>query len=307
MRGRIELRREQIELATVIARAVETVQPLIDSQGHALHVELPAESLPVDVDPVRLAQVVGNLLTNAAKYTEPNGQIELTANRDGDMAVLRIRDNGIGIDPAMLGRIFDLFVQVDNAAARSQGGLGIGLTLVKNLVEMHHGSVEAHSEGPGKGSEFVVRLPISVRMTNGNHEPKKGRAGQNPPAPSGLRLLVVDDNEDSANSLGMLLRLQGHEVRVIYSGTEALELAKTYVPDMTFLDIGMPGMDGYEVARRLRQQPGLENAALVALTGWGQHEDRRRSREAGFNHHFVKPVEPKTLELLLTEAKRRKS
>jgi PAS domain S-box-containing protein len=305
MRGKIELRRECVELASIVAGAVETVQPLIDAQDHQLLVRLPSESVPIDADPVRLAQVVGNLLTNAAKYTEPGGRIELTAQRDGGVAVLRIRDNGIGIAPDMLPRIFELFVQAAHGTTRTQGGLGIGLTLVKNLVEMHDGTVEARSEGLGKGSEFVVRLPISAQPRAEDHEREVGRRGLQPLSPSGYRLLIVDDNQDAANSLAALLRLQGHEVRVAFSGIAALEIAKTYAPDLVFLDIGMPSMDGYEVARQLRQQPGLEDSILVALTGWGQREDRRRTAEAGFNHHLVKPPDPNTVANVLAELKRR--
>ncbi len=306
MRGKIELRKERVEIATVVARAVETVQPLIDAQGHQLSVRLSAESLPVDADPVRLAQVVGNLLTNAAKYTEPHGRIELTAERELDMAVLRVQDNGIGIARELLPHIFELFVQVDPAATRSQGGLGIGLTLVKNLVEMHNGTVDARSAGLGKGSEFIVRLPLAAPMIEREEASRESQQAAELPAPSGLRLLVVDDNQDAANSLAALLRLQGHEVHVVYSGVAALEMTRTYSPDVMFLDIGMPGMDGYEVARRLRQQPGLEGVVLAALTGWGQQEDRRRSAEAGFDHHLVKPPELKALEGLLADVKRRK-
>jgi PAS domain S-box-containing protein len=302
MRGKIELRREAVELATVVARAVETVQPLVEAQGHQLSIQLPPESLVIDVDPVRLAQVIGNLLTNAAKYTEPGGHIWLTAQRDGDTAELRVRDNGIGIEKNMLPRIFELFVQVDHASTKAQGGLGIGLTLVKNLVEMHNGTVEAHSEGLGKGSEFVVRLPTSAQQLQ-EDAPNAGQRSDTG-VPSGHRLLVVDDNQDAAVSLAMLLKLQGHEVRVAHSGMAALEMAKSYVPDVVFLDIGMPGMDGYEVARRMRQQPGLEKVVLAALTGWGQREDRRRSAEAGFNHHLIKPPELKAIESVIAELKR---
>ncbi len=298
MRGKIELRKETVELAAVVARAVETVQPLIEAQGHDLNVRLSSESMLLNADPVRLAQVVGNLLANSAKYTEPNGRIRLTAKRDGNEAVLRVQDTGIGIAPDMLPHIFELFVQVDHAATRSQGGLGIGLTLVKNLIEMHNGTVEAHSEGLGKGSEFIVRLPISAQALVQDRDGEMEQQVQ-PTAPSGHRLLVVDDNQDAANSLAMLLRLQGHEVRVAFSGPAALEMTKNYSPDVVFLDIGMPGMDGYEVARRLRQQLGLEKVVLAALTGWGQQEDRRRTAEAGFNHHLVKPPEPKLVESVL--------
>lgn len=299
MRGKIELRRERIELATVIARAVETIQPILEVQGHELSVRLSTDSLPIDADPVRIVQVIGNLLTNAAKYTESNGHIWLTSEREGGMAVLKIRDSGIGIAEAMLTRIFELFVQVDNASTKTQGGLGIGLTLVKNLVEMHYGTVEAQSKGLGQGSEFVVRLPISENGLESVHDSERENDAHQRSSPSGHRLLVVDDNQDAANSLGMLLRLQGHEVQVAYSGVAALEMSKSYSPDMVFLDIGMPGMDGYEVARRLRQQPGMEGVVLAALTGWGQQEDRRRTAEAGFDHHLVKPPEPKVVERLL--------
>jgi len=304
MQGKIELRKEPVELAAVVARATETAQPLIEAQGHRLGISIPSESLLLDADPVRLAQVVANLLTNAAKYTEPSGRIWLAAERVGREAVLRIRDNGIGITPAMLPRIFDLFVQVDHATTKAQGGLGIGLTLVKNLCEMHDGSVEARSAGLGKGSEFIVRLPISTKGLPDAGTPEPGLAA-GPAAHSGHRLLVVDDNRDAADSLAMLLELQGHEVRVAHSGSAALEMTEAYTPDVVFLDIGMPGMDGYEVARRLRRQPGLEEVVLAALTGWGQQEDRRRTADAGFDHHLVKPPDPKAVESVLAELKKR--
>jgi PAS domain S-box-containing protein len=303
MRGRIELHRERVELATVVAGAVETVQPLVDAQRQQLSVRLPPDSMAVDADPVRLVQVLGNLLTNAAKYTDPGGRIALTAERDGPVAVVRVRDDGIGIAPDMLPKIFDLFVQVDHAATRSQGGLGIGLTLVKNLVEMHNGTIEARSEGRGRGSEFVVRLPLAAAEPVGEPGAQAERSQAAPR--SGYRLLVADDNQDAADTLAMLLGLQGHEVRVAYSGVAALEMTKDYRPDAVFLDIGMPGMDGYEVARRLRQQPGLEGAVLAALTGWGQHEDRRRSAEAGFDHHLVKPPEPQALDGVFAALRRK--
>lgn len=298
MRGKIELRKERIELATVIARAVETVQPLMDAQGHQLSVWIPDQPLPIEVDPVRLAQVIGNLLTNAAKYTESNGRIWLTVERDFDVVVLRVRDNGIGIAAAMLPRIFELFVQVDHSSTKAQGGLGIGLTLVKNLVAMHNGTVAVHSDGLGKGSEFVVRLPISQEINQIRDMTELTRSS-NASVRSGLRILLVDDNQDAAVSLSMLLKLQGHDVQVAHDGLSALEVARSYQPHVVFLDIGMPGMDGYEVARRIRQQPGMEKVVLAALTGWGQQEDRRRTSEAGFNHHLVKPPELKALEGVL--------
>jgi len=311
MRGKITLHREHVELASIVARAVETVQPLIQAQDHQLTIHLPQESLPLEADPVRLAQVVGNLLTNAAKYTEPGGRITLTAEQEpatssssqgkeaGREVVLRVRDSGIGIAPDMLPRVFDLFVQADHAATRSQGGLGIGLTLVRNLVEMHQGTVRANSAGLGQGSEFVVRLPLAEILAK---EPARGpRAEQHSPATSALshRVLVVDDNIDAADSLAMLLRLQGHEVEVAHDGPSALQLAASVRPEMVFLDIGMPGMDGNEIARRLRRQPTLNGLVLVALTGWGAPEDRRRTADAGFDHHLVKPVEPIALDALL--------
>lgn len=299
MRGKIDLRRERVELATVIARAVETVQPLIESHAHDLDVSVCAESLLVDADPIRLAQVIGNLVTNAAKYTDPGGRIWIVADKREDEAVITVRDTGIGIAPEQLSRIFDLFVQVDHASTKAQGGLGIGLTLVKNLVEMHNGQIEVHSEGLGKGSEFVLRLPL---MTGAIRNDAEAAATPAPPIrPSGTRLLVVDDNHDAATSLATWLKLQGHDVRVAFSGLAALDIARSYIPHAVFLDIGMPGMDGHEVARRLRALPGLEGVVLAALTGWGQQEDRRKSAESGFNHHLVKPPDPQTLERIVSD------
>jgi CheY-like chemotaxis protein/two-component sensor histidine kinase len=300
MRGKIVLRKESVDLASVVARAAETAQPVIEAQAQELTIELPPEPLPLEADPVRLAQAVGNLLTNAAKYTERGGHIWLTAAREGGEAVVRVRDTGIGIAPEMLPKIFDLFVQADPGANRSQGGLGIGLTLVKNLVAMHKGSVRVESAGLGKGSEFIVRLPLSSLKPGEPSADRNGEKQQTPP-PSRHRLLVVDGNKDAADSLAMLLRLQGHEVRVAHDGPAALELAAGYRPQMVFLDIGMPGMDGYEVARRLRSLPGLAGIKVAALTGWGQSEDRRRSKEAGFDYHFVKPVDPTTLQSLVAD------
>jgi CheY-like chemotaxis protein/anti-sigma regulatory factor (Ser/Thr protein kinase) len=286
-------------LAAVIASAVETVQPLIEVQGHRLELSLPQESLLVQGDPVRLAQVVANLLTNAAKYTEAKGHIWISARQeDDDFIALAVRDDGIGIASDMLPHIFQLFVQVDHTSTRAQGGLGIGLTLAKNLVEMHGGTLEARSAGLGRGCEFIVRLPRVARQGDGMRERADGEQLREL-SEAGHRLLVVDDNEDAAESLAELLRFRGHEVRVAHDGASALTMAATYLPRMIFLDIGMPGMDGFEVARRLRQLPGLQGTVLAALTGWGQREDRRRTAEAGFDHHFVKPPEPATLETLL--------
>ena len=299
MRGKIDLHMEPVELATVVARAVETAQPLIEVQGHHLALFLPQESLLVHADPVRLTQVIGNLLTNSAKYTEANGHIWVSADRAADDVLLRVRDDGIGIAPDMLPHVFELFVQADHTSTKAQGGLGIGLTLAQNLAQMHGGAIEARSAGLGKGSEFIVRLPLLPLERQGVPE-EPGEEHPQPQASScGRRLLVVDDNEDAATSLAILLRLQGHEVRVAHDGPSALALAASCLPSVILLDIGMPGMDGYEVARRLRALPGLNDVVLAALTGWGQQEDRRRTAEAGFDHHFVKPLDANLLGNLL--------
>jgi signal transduction histidine kinase/CheY-like chemotaxis protein len=299
VRGKVDLRPESVEVAAVVARAVETSQPLIDAEGHRLTVSLPPEPLWVHGDPVRLAQVVSNLLSNAAKYTERGGQVGLTAAREGGEAVLRVRDTGIGIAPELLPRLFDMFFQAERRTKDAQGGLGIGLALVRGLVERHGGSIEAHSDGPGKGSEFVVRLPLLAMGDGAGGRPQdNGRRPEAEPAPR--RVLVVDDNVDAADSLALLLRLEGQEVQVAYEGPSALALAEAGPPALAFLDLGMPKMDGYELARAFRASPALKGTVLVAVTGWGQPEDRQRTREAGFDHHLVKPVEPGTLRRLLS-------
>ena len=297
MRGKVDLRRERVDLAAVVSRAVETARPLIEAGRHELTVEVPPDPVRLDADPVRLAQVLGNLLTNAAKYTEPGGRIRLTVETTSGEVTIRVRDTGIGIPADMLDRVFDPFVQTDVARGRSQGGLGLGLALVRSLVELHGGTVAARSDGPGRGSEFTIRLPMPAddgRQTSGEAETPSAPS----PHPAGLRVLVVDDNRDAADSLAMLLKLKGHDVRVTYDGTAALTAA-SFQPDLVFLDLGMPGMDGYEVARRLRQLPEGQRCLLAALTGWGQEEDRRRTREVGFDRHLVKPVDPAELSALL--------
>ncbi len=298
-RGKIELRKAPIELRAVVARAVETARPLIDARRHELTVTLPPDPLLVEGDLVRLAQVVANLLNNAAKYMQPGGLIVLTTARQGGEAVVRVRDAGIGIASKALPRVFDLFTQGDDAAALSQGGLGIGLTLVRRLVEMHGGKVEAHSAGLGRGSEFVVRLPALAEKPPRGRKPTEGPRGR----ATGRRVLLVDDNEDSADSLAELLRLWGHEVRAAHNASQALAAVRAFRPDVAVLDIGMPDMNGYEVARLLRTQGGLNGAAFVALTGYGQDDDRRRSAEEGFRAHLVKPVDPGALRELLTKLK----
>ena len=302
MRGRIELRKEHVELATIVARAVELAQPLFEARRHAFSVDLPSDSMRVDADSVRMAQVIANLLTNAAKYTEDGGTIALTATRREDMALLTVRDNGIGIAPDMLPHIFELFVQADSTSTRAQGGLGIGLTLARNLVELHGGGIEARSPGLGQGSEFTLRLPLIVGPAS---TPRAEQHDERRPQTGGVReLLIVDDNRDAAKMLAMLLRLKGHSVRVVHNGAAALEALGALTPELVFLDIGMPGMDGYEVARCIRGRSEWADIKLVALTGWGQAEDRRRTAEAGFDQHLVKPPDPLAIDAVLAELPR---
>ncbi len=290
-RGKIALRAEPVEAAAVVARAVETTRPQIDAKRQGLSVWLPREPVWLRADAARLAQVFANLLNNASKFSEDGGRITLTAERHGDELVLRVRDSGVGIPANMLTNVFELFTQVDRSLDRSQGGLGIGLTLVKRLVEMHGGTVRAHSDGPGSGSEFTVRLPVLAVAPAGQDR----QTGPVAPRGAGRRVLIADDNLDGAQSLGRLARLLGHEVRLCHDGPSALELSETFGPEVVLLDIGLPGMDGYEVARRLRLRPGADALLLVAVTGYGQEEDLRRSREAGFDLHLVKPIDPKAL------------
>ena len=301
-RGKVNLRIERVELADVVARAVESARPLIDARGHELSVSVPHEPVHLHADLTRVIQVLGNLLTNAAKYTPESGHVWLTAFREGDEAVVGVRDNGIGIPAEMLPQVFDLFTQVARTLDRSQGGLGIGLTLVRSLVELHGGSVHAASEGPGRGSEFVVRLPALPADLPRNDE-RKAVTARAPPTIS-HRILIVDDNVDSAESLAMLLELTGHIARTAHDGPAALETALAFRPRVVLLDIGLPRMDGYEVARRLRQDPAYAGMTVIAMTGYGQEEDRRRSKEAGFDRHLVKPVDPDELQDLLLQLPR---
>jgi signal transduction histidine kinase/ActR/RegA family two-component response regulator len=296
-RGKIRLQTEPVDLSGVVARAVETCLPLIDERRQRLSVALPPQPVRVDGDAVRLAQVVGNLLNNAAKYTEEGGQLWLSAGREGDEGVVRVRDTGMGIPAEMLASVFDLFTQGDHSLDRSQGGLGIGLTLVRQLVEMHGGRVEAHSEGPGRGSEFLVRLP-ALPVEEPAEAPEPAAPGRPARGPR-RRVLVVDDNRDAAESLALLLGVAGHEARVSHDGPSALAAAAEFRPDAVLLDIGLPGMDGYEVARRLRAETDTGRALLVALTGYGQEEDQRRALAAGFDHHLIKPADLDALTALL--------
>jgi PAS domain S-box-containing protein len=290
-RGKIELRRSRVAIAGVVEEALETVRPLASRMGHQLSASLPPEPIDIDGDAGRLAQVIGNLLNNACKFTNRGGHIALDVSRAGTEAIIRVRDDGIGIAAEDLPGLFDMFVQVDTSLERSRDGLGIGLTLVKTLVELHGGSVEVFSEGPGRGSEFIVRLPVATA------ESEASRMEPQVPAPprASRRVLVVDDNADAAESLAMLLTFSGHETRQAHDGADAVKTAEEFRPDVVLLDIGLPVMNGYEACRRLRQQPWGRSMLLVALTGWGQEEDREQSRDAGFDVHMVKPVDHEAL------------
>jgi PAS domain S-box-containing protein len=299
-RGMIELRRTRVELGDVLNDAIVASRPFIEKSGHTLSVDMPSGSIILDADPTRLAQVLVNLLNNAAKYTERGGVIALRAELDHDQAVVRISDNGIGIPPEMLSRIFEMFAQEDRSIERSRGGLGIGLNLAQRLVAMHGGSLRAHSNGPGHGSEFVVRLPVM-------RDAITDAALTSPPRDSiialPLRVLIVDDNRDAVDGMAMVLERGGHTVRCAHDGLAAVEEAAMFKPDVIVLDIGLPKLNGYDAARRIRAQGG--NVLLIALTGWGQKEDRERSREAGFDHHLTKPVVFEELNKLLGSVDRR--
>jgi PAS domain S-box-containing protein len=295
-RGRIELKRERVELATAVAQALEACRPLAEQAGHEIQVTLPPESVDLHADPVRLAQIFGNVLNNACKYTDPGGRIWLTAERQGGGVEVRIKDTGVGIPSDQLGNIFEIFTQVDRTLERSQGGLGLGLTLVKRLVEMHDGTVTAYSDGPGKGSQIVVHLPVLAEPPRA--EPPQAAASQR--SFTGRRVLVVDDNQDAATSLALLLEISGHVVRTAHDGLQAIEATAEFRPDVVLMDIGMPNLNGYDAARQIRAQPGGEHLVLVAVTGWGQEEDRRRTQTAGFDGHLVKPVDYAAVVQLLS-------
>jgi len=296
-RDKIELRKARIVLSDVLGQALETSQPLIQAGAHRVTVTLPEEPLRLEADPSRLVQIFSNLLNNAAKYTDAGGQISITVERQGSEVAVSVRDTGIGIPAEMLPKVFDLFAQVDRTLGRAQGGLGIGLALVRRLVEMHGGRVDVHSDGAGQGSEFLVRLPLAAETTVEIESSTGSRS-----ASAGIlagRLLVVDDSRDAADTLVLLLQSSGAKVEVAYDGPTALKAIAEFQPFAVLLDLGMPGMDGYEVAHRIRELPGGPEITLIALTGWGQDEDRRRTREAGFDHHLVKPVNFRHLQTLL--------
>jgi signal transduction histidine kinase len=299
-RGKITLRREPVELVTVIARAVETVRPLIEARRHELRVQMPDRPVRLHGDLVRLTQVVSNLLTNAAKYSDDGGHIELLVSTafgaDGDQVEIRVQDSGIGIAADQLGQVFELFRQLENPLARKEGGLGVGLALARGLVEMHGGQIEAISPGIGRGSEFIVRLPQLVTV---HAQAQAAGSSQGRYMATKLKLLLVDDNVDSARTLAMLLELSGHEVEVAHSGPAALEKVADYQPACVFLDIGMPDMNGYEVARRLRSEPRFDGVHLVALTGYGREYDKQQAEAAGFDQYLIKPVAYEKLQALL--------
>ncbi len=298
-RDKVELRTSRIDLRDIVQNAIETSQPLITERAHELCVDLPSGPLPLDADATRLAQVLSNLLNNAAKFTPRGGRVVLAAARSNDGVSIRVADTGIGIEPAMLGEIFDMFIQADNRLERTMGGLGIGLTLVRHFVEMHGGNVHASSAGRNCGSEFVVWLPLAEASPS--PVAPRGVVEQRNPARQGLRILVVDDNRDNADSMSALLAFLGNEVQTVNEGAKALESIARAPPDVALLDIGMPHMNGYDVAAQIRAQPCGKEILLIAMTGWGQEVDRQRSHASGFDHHLVKPVDIDQLQRLLGE------
>jgi len=298
--GRLEIRKTRCDAATIVYSAVETVQPLLARKHHELTLSLPEQQVFLSADPVRLAQVLANLLTNAAKYTEPGGKIELTVVQEGPIVAFSVRDNGIGIDAKSQADIFGMFSQLRPALERSEGGLGIGLALAKGLVDLHGGTISVASEGPARGSEFTVRIPCEETVPDAPQPCAAGGAGASHPHRD---LIVADDNVDAADSLANLLEMEGHDVRVAHDGRSALQLATERMPGIMLLDIGMPDMNGYDVARAIRAREPEGNVVLVALTGWGQPDDKRRAQEAGFDHHLTKPVDFAELSAFLSRVR----
>ncbi len=301
--GKLELRKERVELANVLQEAIESGRPIIEACGHELIVELPSEPIYLEADLTRLAQVFSNLLNNAAKYSEPGGRIWLSAERQGNEVVVVVKDTGVGIPAEMLSKVFDMFTQVGRTPDRSQVGLGIGLSLVRVLVEMHGGGVEARSGGPGEGSEFVVRLPALLgKLDHGIRTTSAQRSCE-----AKYRILVVDDNRDTTDSLAMILEMMGSETRTAYDGEEAVAAAFEFQPDVILLDLDLPKLNGHEVCRRIRKQTKGKDLVIIAQTGFGQAQDRQRTHEAGFDYHIVKPLDPDTLMELLDELRTKSS
>ena len=298
--GKLQLQKTRMPLADAVRNAVDTSRPLIDVQGHELVVDMPPQPIYVDGDLTRLSQVFANLLNNSAKYTDRGGRIRLAVERQGSDAVVSIADNGAGIPADMLVRVFDMFAQIDGSLEKSQGGLGIGLNIVKRLVEMHDGSITAESGGPGMGSTFNVRLPVALSVTE--KRPDDQSTDEKATPTPRRRILVVDDNRDGASSLEMLLEIMGHETQTAHDGLEAVAMSEAFKPDVILMDIGMPKLNGYDACRRIREQPWAEGIVLVAMTGWGQEEDRQKSKDSGFNGHLVKPVEHVALMKLLANS-----
>jgi signal transduction histidine kinase/DNA-binding response OmpR family regulator len=302
--GKISLRREPLELEKVIAHAVETARPLIEGRRHALEISLPPSPVWMVGDFARLAQVIANLLNNAAKYTPEGGRIALTVAATEGEASVSVRDNGVGIEPELLPRVFELFSQGERSLDRSLGGLGVGLTVVQRLVELHNGRVQVRSEGAGRGAEFRVFLPCISEVTHAEQAVKREASEEETFAGRGQRVLVVDDNIDAAESIAVLLRLEGHEVKTVTDGAQAIACSQVFAPSAVLLDIGLPGMNGYDVARRLRDMPETRSALFIALTGYGQREDREAAAEAGFHHHFIKPADPRAIHAVICKPRR---
>jgi PAS domain S-box-containing protein len=298
-RGQLELKKDYVDLKAVVGVAVETARPLLDGKQHQLTVSLPGENVKLEADPLRLSQVIGNLLTNAAKYTDTGGRISLSARRENAELVIAIRDSGIGLTQESIPGLFTMFSQVNSAIDRAEGGLGIGLALVKGLVALHGGRVEVRSEGLGRGSEFIIHLPHKVLAPRATAEVEEESGAANANVVRHCRVLVADDNRDAAESLAMVLRFAGYEVFIAFNGAEALALGEQERPRAAILDIGMPGMSGHEVARRMRLEAWGRNAVLIALTGWGQEQDKQAAKAAGFDEHMTKPVDPDKVERLL--------
>jgi signal transduction histidine kinase/ActR/RegA family two-component response regulator len=299
-RGVFQLRRRRVDLATIVSSAIEAARPFIDERGHHLELDISKQQIDLDADPNRLAQVLTNLIVNATKYTPPGGTIWLAARQERREAVVTVRDNGTGIPAEKLAYIFEMFAQIERQEP-DYLGLGIGLTIAKRLVELHDGQLTVRSEGPGKGSEFTVHLPV----VDGEFAKETAQTGEEDTSRARpLRVLVVDDNVSAARMLGKLLGTMGHEIQTAHDGTEAIQIAGDFLPEVILMDIGMPSMNGYDAARHIRQQPWGEAMKLVALTGWGQDEDRKRSKDAGFDYHLVKPAQMEALRKLLAECNR---